>query len=88
MQGNIFIALLFLSLIANGLWYYIKDVVRQNGYETHLFWGHWTDIVNLHRLVTREQDALKKEQFKLLLFIFYAVIFLFIGSFLLLVLLG
>jgi hypothetical protein len=70
----------FWVILANGLWYFIKYVVKQNGYETHLFWGHFGDIVNLHRLVNKEQDVSKKREYKILLFAFYSVIVLMVAS--------
>lgn len=38
------------AIALTALWYYIKYVLGQNGYETHLFWGHFKDIANLHSL--------------------------------------
>ncbi len=61
------------AVVVNCLWYYIKYVLRQNGYEAHLFRAHWDDIKNLRKLVENEQDESKKIQFKILLFTFYGV---------------
>ena len=61
----------------SGLWYYIKYVLHQNGYETHLFWGHFKDITNLHSLHNREEDLRKKRTYKILLFSFYVGLLLF-----------
>jgi hypothetical protein len=76
--SNIYV---FLGLAVVCLWYYIKYLVHQNGYETHLFWGHFGDIQNLRALVNKEQDADKKSRFQTLLYAFYASLFLSIASF-------
>ena len=78
MNSNIFV---LFGVIATGLWYYIKYVVRQNGYESHLFWGHFDDIQNLRNLINKEQDANKKKNFQNLLYAFYASLILTIASF-------
>ncbi len=64
-------SMLVVWIALTGLWYYIKYVLGQNGYETHLLWGHFKDIANLHNLHDREQDINKKRKYKLLLFAFY-----------------
>ncbi len=69
-------------VLANILWYYIKYALHQKGYETHLFWGHWGDIVNLHRLIKKEQDGNQKKLYKILLFALYSSLLLIIVSFL------
>ena len=81
MNSSFFNVVIFLVLVANGLWYYIKYVVHQNGYESHLFWGHFGDIQNLHNLANKEQDANKKKKFQYLLYAFYTVLFLTVASF-------
>jgi len=70
--------LAFLVIALNGLWYYIKYVLHQHGYETHLFWGHFKDISNLQRLHAQEQDLGKKRNFKMLLFALYIGLGLFL----------
>lgn len=67
-------------ILANGLWYFIKYVVAQNGYETHLFYGHFNDIANLHRLIRKEKDAHQKRFFTLLLIAFYSIFLFFFGA--------
>jgi hypothetical protein len=81
MNSSFLKVVFFLVLVANGLWYYIKYVVRQNGYESHLFWGHFGDIQNLHSLANTEQDTNKKKNFQYLLYAFYIVLFLTLASF-------
>jgi hypothetical protein len=62
---------MFVVIAINGLGYYIKYVLRQNGYETHWFSGHFKDIANLQSLHDREQDSIKKRNYKVLLIGFY-----------------
>jgi len=82
MNEGLWLMIMFVGMVVNGLWYYIKHIVHENGYETHLFWGHWQDILNLQQLIAKEQDANKKIQFKTLLFSFYAILFvMFVGFF-------
>jgi len=81
MNFNFFNVVVFFAIVVNGLWYYIKYIVKQNGYESHLFWGHFGDIQNLHSLVNKEQDATKKSKLQNLLYAFYITLFLTITSF-------
>jgi hypothetical protein len=67
----------FVVIGLSALWYYIKYVLRQNGYKTYWFWGHFIDIVNLHSLHNQEQNYRKKLAYKLLLFSFYVGLLLF-----------
>ena len=62
---------MFVVVALNGLWYCIKYVLRQNGYETHWFSGHLKDIANLHSLHDQEQDSSRKRIYKMLLIAFY-----------------
>lgn len=80
---NLFALLVILFvLLANILWYYIKYALHKKGYETHLFWGHWSDIANLHRLIKKERDENQKRLYKFLLFALYSSLLLIIISFL------
>jgi hypothetical protein len=72
---------IILTLIVNGTRFYIKDVVKQNGYETHLFYGHLGDIQNLRALIKKEKDVNKKNRLSSLLDFFYASLFITIISF-------
>ena len=72
---------MFVVVALNGLWYYIKYVLRQNGYEAHWFSGHLKDIANLHSLHAQEQDSGKKENYKMLLIVFYFGLVLFLVVF-------
>ena len=76
---------IFFAVVANVLWYYIKYIVNQYGYETHLFSRHGNDIRNLWQVIESEQDANKKSWFKILLFSLYAILFLTIVSFFMIV---
>ena len=69
-----FLVCFYTAVIMNGLWYYIKYVVRQHGYETRMFRGLWQDILSLQKLIEREQNTNKKRKYKTLLFSFYVVV--------------
>ena len=75
----------FFVIVANVLWYYIKYLLRQNGYETHLFRSHFSDIVNLQHLMGNEDEPDKKRKYKIILIAFYSVIALAVGGFITLV---
>lgn len=62
---------MFVVIALNGLWFYIKYVLRQNGYEAQWFSGHLGDIANLHSLHAKEQDLSKKRYYLVLLIAFY-----------------
>lgn len=81
MNLSFFGVTMLLVLVGNVLWYYIKYVVKQNGHETHLFWGHLYDIINLYRLIGKEQDVNKKKYYKTLLLAFYFIMVSILASF-------
>jgi hypothetical protein len=68
-------------LIVNGILRSIKVTVRENGYETHFFWGEFDDIKNLRDLIKNEKDVVKRDKFKKLLDTFYIFVFLTLLSF-------
>ena len=74
---------IFIIIVGSALWYSIKHIVRQNGYETHYFWGHFTDIINFHRLINKEQSLTRKRKYIILLIAFYFVLVLIITGFIL-----
>lgn len=70
-------------LVTTALWYFIKNVLHRNGYATHLFWGHFSDIINLHSLVNKTHNTEQKRNYILLLIAFYIAFVLTIASFVL-----
>ena len=72
---SFFVMLLFISVIAiNFVWLAIKATVNDQGYQTNLFWGHWQDIINLHKLVVVEKNKNQRYKFIFLLSLFYAAL--------------
>jgi hypothetical protein len=68
--------ILFLFIALNVLWYYIKYVVRQHGCGVQWFWGHLSEIRDLHKIVRNEEDVRKKVRLKVLLYSFYGLLIL------------
>jgi len=69
-----FNALQGLGLILVGLWDFIKYLLRKNGRETHLFWGHWGDIQNLGRMAANAEDETSRRRYRSLLAVFYVLL--------------
>ena len=43
-------------ILTNVLWYRIKFLLRSKGYEVHWFYGHFSDIPNMVRLIGATAD--------------------------------
>jgi hypothetical protein len=54
-----------LVVVVNGLGYWIKYTLKENGYEVSWFWGHFRDLINIFHLArcTEEVSAKKKYYF-------------------------
>jgi 4-amino-4-deoxy-L-arabinose transferase-like glycosyltransferase len=63
MSQYILFVLTILVIVINSIWYYIKHIVRNNGYETNLFWGHYGDLINLKQIISKEDDRNKKTKY-------------------------
>ena len=81
---------LFCLFIAAGvLFYWIKAVVAKSGYETHLLWGHWDDLKNMHTLVRNHKKYNpKRDGYRRLLLAFYLATLGFVGCLILLTILN
>jgi|GEM_PF-3485836 len=62
-----FIIILPLVIIANVLWYWLKFDLKKHGYETHMFWGHFTDLVNASRVIRTTEDKTVKRTYTMIL---------------------
>ena len=61
---NIFIIIIILvPLILNGLWYWTKSVLKENGYHVSWFWGHFRDIPNIFNLAGKTNEPSKKRKY-------------------------
>lgn len=81
MKINLVLVTGFFAIVAGFLQYAIKGELKENGYKTHFFWGHWDDLPNFHDLIKQEQDPTKKERYQTLRFWFYLVLILMFASF-------
>lgn len=52
-----------LALGINGLWYWIKFTLKENGYPVSWFWIHFRDIPNVYRLAKRTNEPDKKRKY-------------------------
>ena len=56
--------IIFLVLLVNILWYFTKQTLKENGYQTNWFWNHFKDIPNIFGLAIGTQDkGLKTKYF-------------------------
>jgi hypothetical protein len=60
------ILLMFLALVLNALWYWIKIILKKRGYQVNWFWGHFRDIFNIFHLASKTENKSEKTKFYLL----------------------
>lgn len=67
-------------VVANVLSYRVKFLLRSRGFQVSFIW-HFSDIPNMHRLVSRETDSTRRRSALLLLIALYIsiAVFLFFG---------
>ena len=56
-----FVIILPLVITVNILWYWLKFDLKKHGFETHLFCGHFTDLVNVVRVIRNADDKSVKK---------------------------
>jgi len=71
--------ILALCVIGNVLWYAAKFILRSHGYAVSFVW-HFSDILNLFRLVSSERDSPQRLWHVALLVSLCVVILAFIAS--------
>jgi hypothetical protein len=59
--------LIGLALIVNVLFYRLKGILVKNGIDSHLLYGHFSDIVDFVSLINRTEDPERKKKFIILL---------------------
>jgi hypothetical protein len=64
-------AFYFFGMLANGLWFYAKFVLRSNGCPPSFIW-HWGDLLQLRRLASAQSDPTRRFKYRALLFGIYA----------------
>jgi hypothetical protein len=60
----IFVFTVIVAVYANLRWYGIKNMLEEQGYETHLFYGHFKDLSHFSELISKERDPLKKKKYR------------------------
>src|SRR6266404_852795 len=67
-------------IVGNVLWYCAKAMLKSRGFPVSFVW-HMSDLPNMHRLISRESDPVRRRNALLLLIALYISIgvFLFFG---------
>ncbi len=75
---NIFaiLALIFLALFGNILWFWLKSDLQNQGYETHFFRGHFNDLANAAEVVKKTDDPQTKKTYRSILYLIIGVVIL------------
>ena len=60
-------ALIVLALIGNILFYKLKGFLVKHGIDSHLLYGHISDIIDFVSLINRTEDPERKKKFIILL---------------------
>ena len=55
--------MMILGLGLNGLWYWIKFTLKENGYPVSWFWNHFRDIPNMYRLAKSTDEPKTKRKY-------------------------
>ncbi|WP_258105670.1 hypothetical protein [Marinoscillum sp. MHG1-6] len=74
MNGFAILALIFLAVVGNLLWFWLKNDLQQLGYETHFFRGHFNDLSNALEVIKKTDDPRTKRAYRNVLFSIVAVI--------------
>lgn len=51
-------------IIVNGLWFWIKTILKDNGKKASYFYGHMDDIFKFNQLIKEEKDEVLKSKYK------------------------
>ena len=75
---NIFaiLALIFLAIVGNLLWFWLKNDLQQLGYETHFFRGHFIDLTNAAEVIKKTDDPQTRKTYRSVLYSIITVIIL------------
>jgi hypothetical protein len=60
-------ALIGLALIGNILFYKLKGILVKHGIDSHLLYGHFSDIIDFVSLINKTEDPERKRKFMILL---------------------
>jgi hypothetical protein len=75
-----FLILLVCALSGNAIWYYIKNILSENGYKISWFRGHFGDLIDFSHLIDKTSDPTTRKNYKLLLRGLIVMLVLFIGT--------
>ncbi|MFT5641870.1 MAG: hypothetical protein ACI9A7_001976 [Cyclobacteriaceae bacterium] len=62
------LALILLAIIGNLLWFWLKNDLKQLGYKTHFFRGHFNDLSNAAEVIKKTDDPQTKKTYRSVLF--------------------
>lgn len=78
--------MMIFTLVLNGLWYWIKFILKENGYPVSWFWNHFSDIPNMFHLAKKTEEPDKRRKYyaiaiSLTTAIIFLILFFFIRPF-------
>lgn len=76
MKGFVISALILLALTASFLWYRLKFDLKNRGYKTHYFYGHFKDLINAVDLIKNSDEPQPKRAYCWIIFSLLLVIIL------------
>lgn len=65
-MDKIFPIMIMLVIGLNGLWYWVKSTLKQNGYEVSWFWNHVRDIPNMWKLAKNTNNPTLRTRYFLM----------------------
>ena len=74
MNPMIFYIIIAFVLLANIFQYWIKSIVKSNGYKTAFFSGHFSDISNFIELLRKTENKSTKEKYQIILSLWSIII--------------
>ncbi len=80
LEGILIFLLILLAFSGNILWYWMKNILKQNGYEVYAFAVHWADFGNMVNLIRRTKEVELKRKYKSILWLLLIILIIFISS--------
>lgn len=75
-----FLLLLVFALFGNIMWYYIKNILSENGYKISWYHGHLGDLIDFSHLIDKTNDPVTRKNYQLLLRGLIVILVLFLGT--------
>lgn len=76
MNGYAILALIFLVIVVNLLWFWLKNDLLDKGYETHLFKGHFSDLSKAAEVIKNTDHPKTKRTYRSVLYSIIATLIL------------